>query len=408
MKILIVHQYFNTPEKGGPLRSYYIAQGLNANGYEVEIITSHNENVSLETEVEGVKVHYLPVYYDNSLSFPGRIIAFVKFAWLAYKKALTINQIDLCYAISTPLTIGWIAMKLKAKKGIPYFFEVGDLWPEAPIQMGVVKSSWIIQKIRRYEKQIYLKADRIIALSPGIRKSIVKTSPNSLVTIIPNMSDCQFFKMESKDLNLEHKFGVRNNLVVSYLGAAGKANHLEYLLDAAKCAQNNNSAIRFLIAAHGSELKRIKKLAGRFQLNNLKFLPYCNRSQLKEILNVTDAIYVSYADVPVLSTGSPNKFFDGLASGKLMIVNFQGWLRKITEDHHLGFYVDPKKPEMLNELASDWICSHFKLLKAQKNSRAIAETFFSRELAIQKLLKCLNDEQHQVMVNELELYTLTT
>ena len=139
MKILIIHQYFNTPHSGGPLRSYYLAHGLKSNGQQVEIITAHNQNATEVKQIDGITVHYLPVYYDNRLGFLRRIVAFFRFARLPYKKALEIPGIDLCYAISTPLSVGWIARKLKQVKGIPYIFEVGDLWPEAPIQMGVVK-----------------------------------------------------------------------------------------------------------------------------------------------------------------------------------------------------------------------------------------------------------------------------
>jgi glycosyltransferase involved in cell wall biosynthesis len=406
MKILIIHQYFNTPESGGPLRSYYLAHGLISNGYEVEIITSHNLKSPLEKEVQGIKVHYLPVYYNNSLRFLARINAFIKFARLAYKKALLINGVDLCYAISTPLTVGWVAWKLKSSHDIPYFFEVGDLWPEAPIQMGVVRSHWIIKPIKHFEKSIYAGADRVIALSPGIKQSILKTSPNSLVSIIPNMSDCQFFQMETKDSQLEKRFGVIDKMVITYFGAAGRANHLEYLLDAARHAQNTDSRLYFLVVAQGSELKRIKRLAAQYKLENLDFIPYCNRWQLKEVLNVTDAVYVSYADVPILTTGSPNKYFDGLAAGKLMLVNFKGWLKNITENHELGFYVDPKRPEIVTELLNPIALNPANLLRSQKKARNIAETFFSRELAVQKLLKSLNNE-HQMVVNGLEVYTLT-
>jgi len=406
MKILIIHQYFNTPESGGPLRSYYLAHGLISNGYEVEIITSHNLKSSLEKEVQGIKVHYLPVYYNNSLRFLARIYAFIKFARLAYKKALLINGVDLCYAISTPLTVGWVAWKLKSSHDIPYFFEVGDLWPEAPIQMGVVRSHWIIKPIKHFEKSIYAGADRVIALSPGIKQSILKTSPNSMVSIIPNMSDCQYFQMETKDNQLEKRFGVIDKMVITYFGAAGRANHLEYLLDAARHAQNTDSRLYFLVVAQGSELKRIKRLAAQYKLENLDFIPYCNRWQLKEVLNVTDAVYVSYADVPILTTGSPNKYFDGLAAGKLMLVNFKGWLKNITENHELGFYVDPKRPEIVTELLNPIALNRANLLRSQKKARTIAETFFSRELAVQKLLKSLNNE-HQMVVNGLEVYTLT-
>ena len=319
-------------------------------------------------------------------------MAFIRFARLAYRKAKLIPKLDLCYAMSTPLSVGWVAKRLKKTKGIPYIFEVGDLWPEAPIQMGVVKSSLAIQQLRKFEKSVYQDADSVVALSPGIRDGIRRSSPGSSVSIIPNMSDCQFYQIEAKDPQLELRFGVNDKTVVTYFGAAGRANHLEYFIEAAKASVEVNQSLHFLVAAAGSELNRIQNLASQYALNNLTFLPYCNRSELKKILNITDAVYVSYADVPVLATGSPNKYFDGLAAGKLMLVNFSGWLREITERHGLGYYVDPKQPIMLAKKLDVVIKDPAVLQKTQQNARMVAETFFSRALAVQKLLRTIGDE----------------
>jgi len=112
MKILYIHQYFRTPDEGGAIRSYYLAKGLVEHGIEVELITSHNKPNSLITEIDGIKVHYLPVYYDNSQGFLQRTYAFFKFMRLARKKARQISDIDICYATSTPLTIGLSAIIL--------------------------------------------------------------------------------------------------------------------------------------------------------------------------------------------------------------------------------------------------------------------------------------------------------
>jgi len=405
MKILIVHQYFNTPQTGGPLRSYYLARGLESSGYQVEVITSHHGKDPVSKEISGFKVHYLPVYYDNKLGFTARITAFMKFAWLAYLKALELKQVDLCYAISTPLTVGWVARRLKSRRNIPYIFEVGDLWPEAPVQMGVIKSDWLIKHLRRFEKNIYQNADHLVALSPGIKNNMLKTSPGASITTIPNMSDCRYFELGPKQPHLESKFGVADKLVVTYFGAAGKANHLEYLVEAARYAGCNRK-LHFLIVAYGSELNKLKKMANRYKLTNLEFLSYRNRSELRKILNVTDIVYVSYADVPVLATGSPNKFFDGLAAGKLIVVNFRGWLKDITLQHQIGYYVDPKKPQMLTELLNPLVLDKNRLLELQNNSRLLAETFFSRDQAIETLLKVLMKVGVEP-VREPEVYNLT-
>ena len=372
----------------------------------MEIITAHNQSTPEVKQIEGITVHYLPVYYDNRLGYLRRLIAFFKFARLAYRKAIDIPKLDLCYAISTPLSVGWVAKRLKKAKGIPYIFEVGDLWPEAPIQMGVVKSSIAKRQLRRFEQSVYQNAESIVALSPGIRDGIRRSSPRSNITVIPNMSDCQYYQLEAKDPQLEGHFGVKGKTVVTYFGAAGKANHLEYFIKAAKASAEINQSLHFLVAAAGSELTRIKALAKKYALKNLTFLPYCNRSELKKILNVTDIVYVSYADVPVLATGSPNKYFDGLAAGKLMVVNFEGWLRDITERHALGYYVDPKQPAMLAKKLAAVINDPIELLELQKNARVIAETFFSRGLATQKLLRIIGDEYLDTPKAP-EAYTLT-
>ncbi|HTF80228.1 MAG TPA: glycosyltransferase, partial [Cytophagales bacterium] len=138
MKVVYLHQYFKTPQEGGAVRSYYLAKSLVDDGNEVEMITAHNAKEYEFKVVDGIRVHYLPVYYHNRLGFVGRVISFLKFMYMAYHKVTSIRNVDLCYATSTPLSIGWVALRLKSKHNIPYYFEVRDLWPEAPVQMGVL------------------------------------------------------------------------------------------------------------------------------------------------------------------------------------------------------------------------------------------------------------------------------
>lgn len=60
-------------------------------------------------------------------------MSFLNFIRLAISESKKINNVDLVYATSTPLTVGYIAMALKKSKMWPYVFEVRDLWTEFPI-----------------------------------------------------------------------------------------------------------------------------------------------------------------------------------------------------------------------------------------------------------------------------------
>ena len=45
MKIIYLHQYFNTPKMSGSTRSYEIAKRLVKSGHSVEMITSYREQI---------------------------------------------------------------------------------------------------------------------------------------------------------------------------------------------------------------------------------------------------------------------------------------------------------------------------------------------------------------------------
>jgi len=390
MKILYIHQYFRTPEEGGAIRSYYLAKGLVEEGIEVEMITAHNEPAALTRIIDGIKVHYLPVYYDNSQGFLKRAYAFFKFMRMTRKKAREINNIDLCYATSTPLTIGLSALKIKQDQNIPYFFEVRDLWPEAPVQMGVIKNKYLKNYLKKLEKQVYRNATKIVALSPGIKEQIESEELNKPVTVIPNMSDVEFFVPEEKKPELEDLFRVEGKFVVSYFGAIGLSNHLEYLLAAANESLKAKLPVQFFIIGMGGQLERLKYLVKHFGLTNIRFLPFQSKFNLKRVLNVTDAAYVSFARKPILETNSPNKFFDALASGKLIITNTKGWVKDIVEEAPCGFYYDPDRPHEFIDRLMPFINDATQLSDSQVKAREVAETQFAKSAQIDKLMKLIS------------------
>ncbi len=390
MKVLYIHQYFRTPEEGGAIRSYYLAKGLVEHGIEVELITAHNKPKALTKTIDGIKVHYLPVFYDNEQGFLKRIYAFFKFMRMARKKARKIKNIDICYATSTPLTIGLSALKIKQDQNIPYFFEVRDLWPEAPFQMGVIKNKYLKRYLKNLEKQVYRNASQIVALSPGIKEQIEKEGPNKRITVIPNMSDVDFFLPEVKSPEKEALFNVEGKFVVSYFGTIGLANHLEYLLAAANESLKANLPIQFFIIGSGGQLTRLKYLVKHFNLDNVQFLPFQNKFNLRRVLNITDAAYVSFARQPILETNSPNKFFDALAAGKLIITNTKGWVKDIVENDQCGFYYDPDNPKEFISSIKPFIESSVQLKKSQQKARIVAETQFAKSAQVEKLIDLIS------------------
>ncbi|QOI96940.1 MAG: glycosyltransferase family 4 protein [Flammeovirgaceae bacterium] len=380
MTILILHQFFNTPQHGGSLRSYYLANALQDAGHKVVVITTHNQANELVEEAEGIEIHYLPVAYSNHYGFFKRIYSFIQFVLRIVNKAGQFKNADVCYAISAPLTTGLAAIWIKRRYTIPYYFEVGDLWPEAPIQVGIVRNYFLKRLLYRLEASIYKRAVIVVALSAAIKQNILQRFPMLTVQVIPNMADTEFFKHAHKNQELQKAFDVSGRFVIAYIGTLGLANGLHYMLDCAAATLQEKLPVSFLLCGDGAMREELRHSAKVRNLSNVRFIPHQNREGVNAIINVTDAVFVSYLPLPVLETGSPNKYFDGLAAGKLIVVNTGGWMKGEVEHEQCGIAVDPNDARDFVKKITPFVRDSGLLAAYQARARQLAETSYSRQI----------------------------
>lgn len=362
MHILYIHQYYKTPEEGGCIRSFHIAKGMAKAGHQVTVISG--ADFQRIEKVGSVEIRYLKVAYRNEFGFLRRIWAFLQFVFKAKHEIRKLPQADLAYVVTTPLTSGLLALHLKKKYGIPYVFEVGDLWPEAPIQMGALKNKFLIKALRAFEKRCYDQAHKVVALSPPIAEHILKTSPLSAVEVIPNFSDIAFFNSNQNTSSPVFNIG--------YFGTFGRANRLGSILDLAANCERDELPVAFHLMGDGAERSLLIEKAKN--LKSVTFYPAGSQSEVRDRMTGMDAILVSFdPEVPILNTGSPNKFFDGLAAGKVIIINLNGWIKSLVETHECGFYYGNYKDfkEKLVVLLSDTT----KVSESQRNALKLASEF---------------------------------
>lgn len=373
------HQHFNTPEGGGAIRSYYLATALVQHGHRVTMITSCAcQTGSLKT-IEGINVIYLPVPYNNRFTFYARSWSFLRYVISAIRAAVPYKDYDVAYGISAPLTVGICTRWMRFRYGMPYLFEVGDLWPDAPIQLGFIRNPMLQRVLLSLERSIYQHARSVVALSQPIADAIQKKLPERHVDVIPNMADIDFFHPEDTLQALSAKYQTEGKFVVSYVGAFGVANGLHQLINCIQACHVANLPAQFILCGDGAMLDELKGMVAKENISNVLFAGFLNREGVREVLRVSDAVFISYLPAPILETGCPNKYFDGLAAGKLIIVNFGGWIREEIESHECGFYVDPAQPKQLAEQIVPFINDRSLLKSYQQRSRALGVSRYSRE-----------------------------
>lgn len=403
MNILYLHQYFVLPEESGGGRSFWISQEMIRKGHSVTMITSRNSQKKMveKLNIEGINIIYIRNAYSNKMAPSRRIISFFNFMLLSAITAMRCKKPDLVYATSTPLTIGLPAILLKLTKKVRYIFEVRDLWPEFPIQMGAVKNRSIQKLLRWFEKAVYNKAVHIIALSPGMKEGIIKCGIKpSKVTVIPNMSKNEKFFPHEPDSQLMKRFDITTaRFKVIHFGAIGPANGLDYLIDGTRILKERNCEdIEIIIMGDGMSRKDIeKKVISDGLEDRVTFIGNQPMEITSEIVNLCDCSIVTFRNLPVLQTNSPNKLFDSLAAGKPVIVNSGGWTKELVETNKCGMYVDPEKPENFAD-AIIFLKNNRNVLKNMgKNARLLAETVFNKEILCRELVDVIEK------VNVLEL-----
>lgn len=396
MKILYIHQYFKTPSEPGGTRSYWIAQALLKKGHNVVMITSSNniKDRKITKIIDGIEVIYIKEKYNQSMSILRRLKSFVSFMLKSSSTALKQKDVDLVFATSTPLTVGFPALIMKWFKKIPYIFEVRDLWPEVPIQMGAMNNKFIQKFAVLFEKTIYQNAEHVIALSPGMRKGVLKYIEKEKTSMIPNMSKIDQFYPRIKNEELAKKIGLRKETFkVVHFGALGIANGADTIIESARLLKNDDT-VEFIFIGGGSTEEQLKNLCSGYGLTNVVFLGRYPMKDTSEIVNICDVSIVSFKDIPILYTNSPNKLFDSLSAAKPIIVNSAGWTKELVEKENCGFYVDPNKPQQLVDKIKLLQQSPELITEMGENSRKLAENVYDKDILCNQVVSVIENNAH--------------
>jgi len=400
VRILYVHQFFATRESSlGLIRSYEFSRRWVAEGHQVTIITSssrlpeeYDRKLFADGEIDGIRVRSVRVRYSNHMSYARRIWSFILFTLGASWLTATAGKHDVVFATSTPLTVGIPGWFGAAVRHTPFVFEVRDLWPEAAIQMGALSRTGVLARVAKtLERFLYRRSSEVIGLSPGMVEGVIAegVAPER-VHMIPNCSDLDLFHPGEKDVSFLRDHGVpKSAFIVGYAGAIGPSNAVEDMVPVAarELAKRGRDDIVFLIAGDGKSLPALE--AATSGMSNVRLIGSLPKRDVPVLTRSADVLMTLFADVPILATNSPNKFFDGLASGRPMIVNSPGWTKDLVEENYCGVYVPAGDGNALADAIEHLEANPGTLESMGHNARRLAEDQFDRSILARRLLGVL-------------------
>ena len=388
MHIVYIHQYYCNPGMAGGIRSYEQARRLVERGHTVDVITTDITGTSAklgwrQTDDDGVRVHWFSIPYNNSMSYARRIRAFAQFMVVATAKAARLDA-DLVFATSTPLTVAVPGVLAARMRRAPFVFEVRDLWPEVPIEMGALRNPVLRGVAGALANFAYRNAEEVVALSPGMEAGILARRPKTRTTVVPNAADLAMFEIDDekiKAFRARHAWLGDRPLIV-YTGALGRVNGVDYLVRAARRMREIDPEIRVLIVGHGLEWEPTKRLAAELGLldDTVRMWEKVPKSELPAILGAATMSTSFVRPIRALWDNSANKFFDALAAGRPIAVNYGGWQADLLTETGAGLVLDPTDTDDAGERFARFCRDETWLSQARLAAHKLAVERFSRDL----------------------------
>lgn len=193
-------------------------------------------------------------------------------------------------------------------------YNVQEVYPDI---LGL-KPGLVHKLLSRMERYIYNKSQAITTIDQIFYNQISPRFKNKEnLHIIPNFVDTDVYHpVESTSLD-PSLFPKNDALKMLYAGNIGMAQDWETLVETAKLTKGEN--IEYIVIGEGVKREWLSEQIVKFDLNNIRLLPYQPRERMPEIISYSDIQFIFMAPA-IAAQGFPSKVYTIMACGKTMIV----------------------------------------------------------------------------------------
>src|SRR6185437_53862 len=283
------------------------------------------EIINLTTEwIDGIEYEWYPTpaYKGNNIGRLRNIWTFLRQLWAGAKAVSRSFGPDVVVASSTyPMDI-WAARRIARISGAKLVFEVHDLWPLSPIELGGMSPHHPFIRLCQWaEDTAYRSSDVVISMLPRVAEHM---SAHGLdlrrLHVVPNGIDPDEWVAPSRILREDVAEFIRaeralGRVVVGYAGSHGVPNALAYLVDAAILLRSEE--VSFALVGDGMEKAGLQERASKAGLQRVKMFEPIPKAQVPAFLSEIDIAYIGWLRSPIYRFGiAPNKLLDYMMSGR--------------------------------------------------------------------------------------------
>ena len=312
-----------------------------------------------EEIIDGIRYLWVktPKYSGNGAARAWNMIRFTSKLWFDALKLSKTYKPGVVIASSTYTIDNYAALKLARISGAQYYYEVHDLWPLSPIELGGMSPTHpFIRMMQWGEDYAYKYADKVISMLPHTREHMQSHGLDlKKWHYIPNgicLEEWENAEQISPELKNElDDFKNQGKRLIAYAGTLGLANALDNMIEAAALIKNKQA--QFLIFGIGPEEEVLRKKIKEKGLSNIKLVGAVPKTQIPDLLSRMDVLYIGLQRQSLFRFGiSPNKLIDYMMSSKPVIQAIDAGNDMVSEAG-CGISIEPENPQKLADAVEE-------------------------------------------------------
>jgi colanic acid biosynthesis glycosyl transferase WcaI len=229
-----------------------------------------------------------------------------------------LSRQDVVFVPSPPITLGLNGYLLSRMLRAVLIYDVRELWPDAPVRMGLLRNRFLIWMIYSVEHFVYRKAAAITSIARSFRDNLIRRGvPREKVFVTPLFVDIDWLGPRPKANAFARKHGLEGKFVVLYAGNIGLTQGLEILVDVGRALQEDRGAV-ILVVGNGAGRARFEQAVEESGLKNFILLPLQPNQAVPDLYGTADLCVMpmrfgfSYDTVP-------SKIYTAMATGRAIV-----------------------------------------------------------------------------------------
>jgi glycosyltransferase involved in cell wall biosynthesis len=354
--VWLVNQYAIKPDEPGGTRHASLAKHLTQHGWNSYIIAGsilHLENTQRLAPGENHRLERVGdtrFLWLRNTPYSGKLLerfrSMLAFTWqlLTSRAVRSLPKPDVIVGSTVHPLAAWAASQLARKFGVPFIFEIRDLWPETLIQTGLIsRRSPVAWAMYRLEAHLCSRAARVIFTMRGaetyLREKGVRAEK---LRWVPNGVELENF--------LTRAYREEGIFRFFFVGSLVPIVALDKVLDGWAHVERKlgRDCPELHFVGEGPMKQPLSRRCLMLGLEHVHFHPAVAKREIPERCREANAFILTAQDLPGLYRYgiSQNKSYDYMAMGRPILM-FSGLRDNLVTESGAGISIPSFEPEQI-------------------------------------------------------------